>query len=130
MFKYDVHKTGVLNELKAQQLYMEMGFDVFTPIHNQTRADFIAVRFNEVLRVQVKTAQYNGPYIQARLDINGIRYTKDDCDVIVFILDERVWIAPIHEITGMSSICLGKVDDPKYKPRKEYDPDQWEVKKQ
>lgn len=113
--------------MKAQLVYMNMGFDVFTPTHNKTRADFIAVNGTTVLRVQVKTAQYNGAYIQARLDVNGEKYTKEDCDIIVFILDENVWICPIEEVSGMSSICLGKHGDPEYKPRKEYDPDKWKM---
>lgn len=128
MFAYDAHKTGALNELKAQLLYTERGYDVFTPIHNKTRADFIAVKDKEILRVQVKTAQYNGDYIQARLDINDTRYTAEDCDVIVFILNGRIWIAPIAEIYGLSSICLGKVDGLEYQSRKQYDPTRWEIK--
>lgn len=127
MFKYDAHKTGAVNELKAQIYYTNIGYDVFTPIHNKTRADFVAVKDKEVLRVQVKTAQYNGPYIQSRLDVHNVRYSSEDCDVIFFILEDRMWIAPIEEVAGMSSICLGKVDDPNYKPRKEYNPNNWEI---
>lgn len=127
MFNYDAHKTGAMNELRAQLMYAGMGYDVFTPIHNKTRADFIAVKDEKVLRVQVKTAQYNGPYIQSRLDVGGKRYTQSDCDVLVFILDERVWIAPIEEVSDMTSVCLGKMDDPSYLPRKEYDPSKWET---
>ena len=127
MFAFDAHKTGAINELRAQLMYASMDYDVFTPIHSKTRADFIAVKGNKTLRVQVKTAQYNGPYIQSRLDIGGKRYTQEDCDVIVFILDDRVWIAPIAEVANMTSVCLGKMDDPDYIPRKEYDPAKWET---
>lgn len=128
MFKYDAHKTGALSELKAQVYFTELGYDVFTPIHNKTRADFIAVKGTEIVRVQVKTAQYNGPYIQSRLSSsnNENTYTKDECDVIVFILDKRMWIAPIEEVQHFTSVCLGKVEG-KYNSYKEYDPSKWEI---
>lgn len=127
MFAYDAHKTGAINELRIQLLYSKNGYDVFIPTHPKTRADFIAVKGTEVIRVQVKTAQYNGPYIQSRLDIGGVRYTAEDCDVIVFVLDEWAWIAPIAELAGRPSVCLGKVGDPSYVPRKDYNPENWKV---
>ncbi len=130
MFSKESHKTGALNEIKAQVQFMKMDYDIFTPIHPRTRADFIAIKGLETLRVQVKTAQYNGKYIQSRLDVHDRRYTEEDCDVIVFILDERMWIAPIEEVSGMSSVCLGKIESDgvrTYRPQKEYDPSKWEV---
>jgi hypothetical protein len=129
MFKYNNHKTGAINELKSQLYYMENDYDVFTPTHGKTRADFIAVKGNKVLRVQVKTAQYNMGYIQSRLDIQDTRYTKEDCDIIFFIIEKRMWAIPIEEISGLSSICLGRVDTTKpYKPQKGYNCDKWEIK--
>lgn len=127
MFACDAHKTGAINEVKAQLYFMDKDYDVFTPVHAKTRADFIAIKGEEVLRVQVKTAQYNGVYIQSRLDVNNARYTSKDCDVIVFVLDSRMWIAPISEISGLPSVCLGKVGTTEYKPYKKYDPRKWEV---
>lgn len=128
MFAYDAHLTGALNELRVQTHYTRNGWDVFTPIHNKTRADFIAVKQEIVIRVQVKTAQYNNGYIQSRLDIGGTTYTKEDCDVIAFVLDERLWIAPVEQVEGYTSINLGKVDtDGRYTPRKEYDPNDWVI---
>lgn len=125
MFKHDNHLTGALNELRVQAYYTKCGWDVFSPIHNKTRSDFIAVRGNLVIRVQVKTAQYNNGYIQARLDVNGKTYTSDECDVVAFILDDKLWIAPIEQVEGYTSINLGRVEQLNYKPRKEYDPTEW-----
>lgn len=125
MFKYDNHLTGALNELRVQAYYTKCGWDVFSPIHNKTRSDFIAVKGNLVVRVQVKTAQYNNGYIQARLDVNGKTYTSDECDVIAFILDEKLWLAPIEQVEGYTSINLGRVEKLNYKPRKDYDPTEW-----
>lgn len=129
MFAYNAHKTGAINEMKAQLVFMGMDYDVFSPTHGKTRADFIAVKGNKCLRVQVKTAQYNNGYIQSRLDVKDKRYTEEDCDIIVFILDNRTWLAPISDVAGLSSVCLGKVNDPdrKYKPQKKYDPTKWEI---
>ena len=125
MYKQDAHLTGALNELRVQAYYTKCGWDVFSPIHNKTRADFIAVKNNLIVRVQVKTAQYNNGYVQARLDVNGKTYTEDECDVVAFILDEKLWIAPTNQIEGYTSINLGKIDQSKYKPRKDYNPDDW-----
>lgn len=129
MFGYMPHKTGTINEVKAQLYYMENDYDVFTPIHNKTRADFIAVKGKEVIRVQVKTAQYNGDYIQSRLTVGDVRYTEEDCDVIFFILEDRMWIAPISQVNGFTSVCLGKRGTSEYKPYKSYNPKDWEVTK-
>lgn len=125
MYHKDNHLTGALNELRVQAYYTKCGWDVFAPIHNKTRSDFIAVRGKLTVRVQVKTAQYNNGYIQSRLDVNGKTYTEDECDVVAFILDEKLWIAPIEQVEGYTSINLGKIDVAGYKPRKEYDPSEW-----
>ena len=125
MFSYDAHLTGALNELRVQAYYTKCGWDVFTPIHNKTRADFIAVKGEIINRIQVKTAQYNNGYIQSRLSVNGNLYHKDECDVIAFVLDEKLWIAPITEVEGYTSINLGKINREDYIPRKEYNPDEW-----
>lgn len=114
------NQTGALNEVKAQVWFMENGFDVFTPTHSATRSDFIAVKGSNVSRVQVKTAQYNGPYIQSRLDIRGSRYTSEDTDLLFFILDKRMWLVPISEVEGKPSVCLGKVDDESYVAKVDY----------
>lgn len=125
MYKLDAHLTGALNELRVQAYYTKCGWDVFSPVHNKTRSDFIAVRGKLVVRVQVKTAQYNNGYIQARLDVNGKTYTEDECDVVAFILEDKLWLAPIEQIEGYTSINLGKVEKLNYKPRKDYDPTEW-----
>lgn len=114
----DAHHKGALNEKKAQLYFMEHGCDVFIPCHGGTRCDFIATdEKGQVSRIQVKTAQYNGDYIQSRLDVKGKRYTEKDTDFVVFVLDKRMWVVPIHAVSGKSSVCLGKVNDPDYKSR-------------
>lgn len=128
MYSEDAHLTGAYNELRAQTYFTKRGWDVFSPIHNKTRADFVAVMGREVLRVQVKTAQYNNGYIQARVSVLDKLYTKEEVDIVVFLIDNRMWIVPIEEIEGYTSINLGKVDQTKYTPRKEYNPDVWEIK--
>ncbi len=127
MYKHNIHRVGAINETKAQLYFLQIGYDVFIPALPKTRADFIISKGEEVSRVQVKTAQYNGPYIQSRLDVNNKRYTKEDCDLLVFILDGMMWIAPIDDVANLSSVCLGKVNDDKYKPFKPYDPKKWRV---
>lgn len=119
----DAHQKGAINEKKAQLHFMEEGWDVFIPCHGGTRCDFVAVAVDGYsIRVQVKTAQYNGPYIQSRLDVKGKRYTKEDTDWVVFVLDERMWIVPIEVISGKPSVCLGKVGDIEYTtPLMEYE---------
>lgn len=114
----EAHQKGALNEKKAQLYFMEHGCDVFIPCHGGTRCDFIATdNFGKVSRIQVKTAQYNGDYIQSRLDVRDKRYTEIDTDFIVFVLDKRMWVVPIQVVSGKSSVCLGKINDPNYQAR-------------
>lgn len=128
MFKLDIHKTGVISELKAQLYFTENGYDVFAPIHNRTRADFVAIKGDKILRVQVKTAQYNGEYIQSRLSSsdNVTTYSQKECDVIVFVLDDNMWVAPIEEVEFRTSVCLGKRTG-EYKSYKDYDASKWKI---
>lgn len=121
-------RTGAINELKAQQHYLAQGWDVFTPVMPTTRADFVCVKGGKVKKVQVKTAQRNGAHIQSRLDVHGKRYTAEEVDEVVFIFEDRMWIAPIKDIDGFPSVCLGKVNiGSPYKPQVRYNPDDWKI---
>lgn len=135
--RIDIHRIGMMSELKAQQHFYGKGWDVFLPIDNKTRADLVIVDPESGVswRVQVKTVQPNrvGPYtyLQSRLSSsdNVTVYTKQCCDLVVFVYGERLWIAPIEEVEGLKSVCLDRIseDDSEYNRRVTYDPTKWEV---
>lgn len=121
-------RKGMENELKAQLYFMQKGYDIFAPRMQHTRADFIAVQGQEVLRVQVKTVQENGDHLQSRLDVKGTRYTKEDTDVLFFVYGDRMWLAPIEDVAGRPSICFGRIDGQVVNNvKREYNPDGWIV---
>lgn len=135
--RIDIHRVGMLSEMKVQQYFYEEGWDVFTPIDNKTRADLVVVDPDTAttLRVQVKTVQENrvGPYtyLQSRLvsSDNETVYSLRCCDMVVFVYQDRLWMAPIEEVAGLKSVCLDRLseDDSKYNRRVNYDPTKWEL---
>jgi hypothetical protein len=133
--RIDIHRTGKLSEIKVQKYYYEKGYDVFVPLDGFTRSDFVVVNpaTGESTRVQVKTVQENNVggkiYLQSRLSSadNKNLYTKVCCDVIAFVYKDVIWIAPIEELSGLTSVCLGRIGAhlKEYRPKSTYDPFSW-----
>ena len=101
---------GAVSELKAQQWFLENGYQVFTPVVQQGIADFVAYKDGVFSKVQVKTAYtmdsggYN--YLLVRLGRTGRqgRHTctrtydisnPDDCfDVLFVVYEDQLWFVP------------------------------------
>ena len=117
------HFTGAANELRAASLYIDMGYEVFIPVMTQSKADFIALRGSEVVKVQVKTASEitsdNKQYLQIRLQGRsstggGTReYVDGDIDVVVAIHRLGVWALPWDSVRGKKSLTFGRLVDGK-----------------
>lgn len=128
----ELHKEqrGCISELKAQVYFMEQGYDVFSPVSMLTRADFIAIdrETNDLLRVQVKTAQTNGDYLQARLTVKDRPYTSEEIDTFVFVYEDRMWIVPQFELEELTTINFGRVDkEVKNKRKPQFDTTEYEI---
>jgi len=128
------HSTGVKNELKAASYFAGKGFEVYWPMHTQSRCDFIIYKNEYFNKVQVKTATWSKTgehlYLQCRLKNRnkyGTVYLEGDFDWIVFIDGERMWATGWEEVEGLSSVCLDSTN-PNYNPRdKDYNPADWLV---
>ena len=120
-----IKDTGVLSELEALKVYIERGWDVFTPVTVDSRADFIAVhRANGMVRkVQVKTVQDNKvggvTYRQCRLMPHNKPYDRWEVDTFVFIYPPsgEVWLAGYDDIEGQTSLNFGRADGKGRRPK-------------
>ena len=131
------HLNGAVSELKAMEYYLSKGYEIFTPLLSQSRADFIAASCDDCKKVQVKTATWsragNHKYLQVRLtDRTGIKrmYEDGDFDEMAIIDENDIWIAPWKDIKGLTSLCLDGTK-PGYKSQSElYNPDSWKQEQQ
>jgi hypothetical protein len=113
--------------------YSERGYEIFTPMGN-SRADFIAVKESDVIRVQVKTAQLrNYKKTQYTLGVltttrNGIStpYTPAEIDTFFVLGYKQAWEIPNKEVYPSKTVMLSSTSVD-YKPRHGLDVASWEV---
>lgn len=78
-------QLGLLGELKAQYDFIKAGWDVTIPLGDYCSYDFLAIKDNKTLKIQVKTTEkiQNGVIIfsvNSRNYYSNKVYTKDICD--------------------------------------------------
>ena len=120
-------KYGALRELTAIKLFMEKEFTVSVPNMN-VRYDFIAEKYPETIRVQVKNlklkkgeiddlSSHKTWCINSYSLINGKKrpYEPEDCDMIVGVCLETgdFAIVPIDKISGKTEFRLSAHKDSK-----------------
>ena len=125
--------SGVSSELFVAHKLTELGYEVFLPVMTQSKVDFLVMKNNQVLKVQVKKASWSTThefqYLQARIHGKSKRdpskfYTKDDVDYFAITDNEKVWWIPYEEIGHQTSVCLGSTN-PNYKPQTKYEASKW-----
>lgn len=128
------HVNGIRSELKVQQYYNELGYDIFLPLCGASRADLIYDDGENIVKVQVKTATWSKAgdvnYLQCRLKNRNLysnMYRDGDFDKIVFVDGDRLWIAPWEEVKGKTSICLDSNREGYSPNSKDYAPSKWLV---
>ncbi len=128
--------TGLASELKAASYYATLGYEIFWPMHTQSRSDFLILKDNEYQKIQVKTATWSqtGPYkyLQARVSTRNKYskplYHKGDFDIIFFVEPNgRMWSMPFEIIEGMTSVCLASTNTKPRANTKTYNPDDYEI---
>lgn len=133
----DKHMSGLAAEFQAAAYYVKQGYEIYWPMHSQSRADFLIHKDGEYKKIQVKKATWSqtGPYkyLQSRVSTRnkGSKplYEEGDFDFIVFVEDEgRMWIMPFEVIKGMTSVCLASTNTEPRVNTKTYDPSKYEVK--
>jgi len=116
------HYNGALSEMKAALWYLEQGCTIFWPTLTQASCDFIALYPDGTpVRVQVKSAYWiTRPTGRKYLMVTTRRgcggegyktYTKEHCDDIFIVSDDRMWLIPVEVLSGAQSICLDKGQD-------------------
>lgn len=116
--------------------YSERGYDIFIPMTNGSRADFVAIKGDEILRVQVKTAQtrvYQAKDTQYTLGVltttrNGVvaPYSPEEVDTFFVLGDNKAWTIPNEEVYPRKTVMLESTADD-YSPRHGLDVDSWRI---
>ena len=102
------HRNGLNAELRAALYYSEQGYDIYWPHTGQGSIDFIINKGVDTQRIQVKKAYITKRptgtwYLQATIR-KGCgskpfeKYTKKDCDNVVVVSDDGLWIIPIEKL--------------------------------
>lgn len=115
--------------------YSARGYEVYIPMGN-TRADFIACKDYEVLKIQVKscaTRHYKAKDTKYTLGIltttrNGVTapYELEEVDEFFIVGETMAWVIPSLLVVGRKTVMLeSTVVD--YQPRHGLDVEAWRV---
>lgn len=134
---YSKHKSGAIAELKAAQYFIEHDYEIFFPMSMHSIIDFIALKDNNAIRVQVKSAYYmkrstGASYIQVTTRRNSSIYghqcyKKDDYDLLVVLYENRLWIFPCEDVYNFQSIVLDKGQQTRRAGKNNFDASQYEI---
>lgn len=125
--------SGASSELYVAHKLIENGYEIFFPVMTQSKVDFIAMKNNKTIKVQVKKASWSKAqqfeYLQSRIHGKSKRdnkkyYSKEEIDYFAITDNERVWWIPYEEIGYQTSVCLGSTN-PNYKPSTKYKAEEW-----
>ena len=123
------HYTGAMNEVKAQAYYLEQGYQVYTPIVQQSWVDFIVEKDSTLFKVQVKTATWNTvgsfKYLQSRVKLTNKygKHPKDLYDILDVLSSDTIWEIP-SSIIDTTNLSLANNND---RSKKEYKWDEYIV---
>lgn len=132
------HRNGSIAELTAATFMVKKGYDVYFPITINPKADFIATKDDETLKVQVKKASWSKTgdfkYLQVRIlgKLKGDHqriYKLNDFDVLMVVDSDtdRIWYIPVEEVIGRTSLYLDTTNPNPRVSRRDYNPDTWLV---
>lgn len=100
----DTKQLGLLGELKAQYDFTKYGWTVVTPIGNFKSYDFIVLKDNTMLKIQVKTTEkVNNGVMKFSIDSkNEYRhkiYNKNDFDLyyLYCLENEQGYLYPLKD---------------------------------
>ena len=135
------HLRGAASELKAQMWFIENGYQVFTPVIQQSIADFVVLKDGVYKSVQVKTAYINRAegrdYLQIRLGRSGRdgRHgtmrdynpdnPEDHFDILFTVYKDEMWLCPKAELPVGKKTIYYHV--PGVKTKVKYNPELWRV---
>lgn len=108
---HETQITGKLSEITAMRAFIANGFEVSLPSVAEVYDMIVRDPVNgEYARVQVKTCRVredrDGAIVIYARKGNGLPYTKEDCDWIVGVLGDKVFIT---ECTGQAEYWATEV---------------------
>lgn len=91
-------KLYQLAEIYVQLDLLKQGFEVFTPIHDHSPIDLIAVRGSTILKMQIKNSTYlQGNKINFTLKNQDGKYDNCDYYALVEPILNKIWYVPMNE---------------------------------
>lgn len=115
---------------------------MYYPCSHDTPVDIVGIKGPRVKRIQVKTAYACGDIIRANIDHKkSAKYHPDTVDTLACVYDNssmgntgntgshRIWLIPMEDIEGITTLNLGKLDGSLSKTRASFKPDNYEVNK-
>lgn len=91
-------KLYQLAEIYVQLDLLKQGFEVFTPIHDHSPIDLIAVRGSAILKIQIKNSTYlQGNRINFTLKNQDGKYDNCDYYALVEPILNKIWYVPMNE---------------------------------
>lgn len=127
---------GALSELKISTHFVRQGWVMYYPCSHDTPVDIVGIKGPRVKRIQVKTAYSCGDIIRANIDHKkSAKYSPDSVDTLACVYDnslmdpgkDRIWLIPMEDIEGITTLNLGKTDGSPSKTRANFKPDSYEV---
>jgi hypothetical protein len=70
-------KKGTIGELKAQIYFIDQGYDIYAPVGGKGIIDFLAVKDDEILKIQCKNVGLNYKHLDRYYEIDLYRKIKD-----------------------------------------------------
>lgn len=116
-------------------IYSGKGYEIFTPMGNH-KADFVAIKGTEIIRVQVKTeakrvykakgTKYALADITTKVDGVKAPYSPTDIDEFCVVGKKRAWRIPCSEVYPRTIVMLSSTEEG-YQPRHGLNVENWKV---
>jgi hypothetical protein len=100
----NANESGAAAEYLAAARFISMGYKVWWPGDQSSRADLLIEKGNDFLKVQCKRAGWvKGKYLRVKTSSNtrkgGIKpYRYGDYDLLAAIDGDRMWLIPYEEV--------------------------------
>lgn len=107
-------QIGLLGDLRGRYDFVKHGWTVCSPEGDYSLFDFIAIKEDKIIRVQVKTAQTLQSPDYVRFDVRSANYhvnkvyTESDCDYF-YLFDvprEMGYLLPLSEYHSYQGITI------------------------
>ena len=119
----DKRKQGDIGVAEAIRYYTRLGYEVFHPLTEATRVDLVALRGEEILRIQCKTSSFQSKgsrsYAVSLVTSGGNqswsgevkRISSKEVDIVfIWCEDDSLWVVPSTAVEGKRTFTAGYVN--------------------